>query len=128
MEPDPWGSRSRAPVDAPERVKGGTVTQAEAQPQRTLTLSDRYEREDGQIYLSGLQALVRLPLDQRRRDERLGRNTAAFVSGYEGSPFAGYDLELARQRALLDGHGVVFRPGLNEELAVNAVQGRQLSS
>jgi indolepyruvate ferredoxin oxidoreductase len=104
------------------------VTDVEAAPQRPLTLSDRYRVEDGQIYLSGVQALVRLPLDQRRRDRRLGRDTAAFVSGYEGSPLAGYDLELLRQKALLDDHGVVFRPGLNEELAVNAVQGSQLAS
>ena len=107
---------------------GGPVTLSDVQPPATFTLSDRYEREQGRIYLSGLQALVRLPVDQRRHDRRHGRNTAAFVSGYEGSPFAGYDLELARQRTLLDQHQVVFRPGLNEELAVNAVQGSQLSA
>lgn len=95
---------------------------------RHLGLNDRYQVEDGQVYLSGLQALVRLPVDQRRRDRRAGRRTAAFVSGYEGSPFAGYDLELLRQRELLAAHDVVFTPGLNEELAVNAVQGSQLVS
>jgi indolepyruvate ferredoxin oxidoreductase len=90
-------------------------------------LDDRYTVEEGTIYLSGLQALVRLPLDLRRHDDRAGRRTAAFISGYEGSPLAGYDLELGRQRALLDEYGVVFRPGLNEELAANAVQGSQLA-
>jgi indolepyruvate ferredoxin oxidoreductase len=104
------------------------VTPSDVQPSAPFTLSDRYDREQGRIYLSGLQALVRLPVDQRRHDQRHGRSTAAFVSGYEGSPFAGYDLELARQRTLLDQHRVVFRPGLNEELAVNAVQGSQLSA
>ncbi|MFG1926921.1 indolepyruvate ferredoxin oxidoreductase family protein [Cryptosporangium sp. NPDC048952] len=88
--------------------------------------TDRYTSERGTVYLSGLQALVRLPLDLRRHDVAAGRDTAAFISGYEGSPLAGYDLELARQSALLDEHGVVFTPGLNEELAANAVQGSQL--
>ncbi|GAA3523290.1 indolepyruvate ferredoxin oxidoreductase family protein [Aeromicrobium panaciterrae] len=95
-----------------------------AAPQR---LDDRYTVEDGSIYLSGLQALVRLPLDLRRHDDRAGRRTAAFISGYEGSPLAGYDLELQRRKALLDEHDIVFRPGLNEELAANAVQGSQLA-
>jgi indolepyruvate ferredoxin oxidoreductase len=104
------------------------VSHSDVHSSPTYSLSDRYERGEGRIYLSGLQALVRLPVDQRRHDQRHGRTTAAFVSGYEGSPFAGYDLELARQRKLLEQHQVVFKPGLNEELAVNAVQGSQLSS
>ena len=90
-------------------------------------LAERYTVERGTVYLSGLQALVRLPLDLRRHDVAAGRDTAAFISGYEGSPLAGYDLELARQRRLLDEHGIVFTPGLNEELAANAVQGSQLA-
>ena len=92
-----------------------------------MRLSDRYTVESGSIYLSGLQALVRLPLDLRRHDQRAGRRTAAFISGYEGSPLAGYDLELGRNQQLLDEHDVVFRPGVNEELAANAVQGSQLA-
>ncbi|ABL81346.1 MULTISPECIES: indolepyruvate ferredoxin oxidoreductase family protein [unclassified Nocardioides] len=90
-------------------------------------LAERYTVERGTVYLSGLQALVRLPLDLRRHDLAAGRDTAALISGYEGSPLAGYDLELARQQRLLDAHGVVFTPGLNEELAANAVQGSQLA-
>ncbi|MFT4008622.1 MAG: indolepyruvate ferredoxin oxidoreductase family protein [Nocardioidaceae bacterium] len=90
-------------------------------------LADRYNLREGSIYLSGLQALVRLPLDLRRYDDAQGRRTAAFISGYEGSPLAGYDLELGRRRALLDEHGIVFKPGVNEELAANAVQGSQLA-
>ncbi|SFO55862.1 indolepyruvate ferredoxin oxidoreductase [Actinomadura madurae] len=89
-------------------------------------LEDKYAVEDGQIYLSGLQALVRLPMDQRRRDERNGRNTSAFISGYEGSPLAGYDLELQRRGSRLDELGIVFTPGLNEELAATAVVGSQM--
>lgn len=93
-----------------------------------LSLGDRYTVEDGPVYLSGLQALVRLPLDQRRLDLRRGLRTAGFISGYEGSPLAGYDLELSRRQALLDAHDVVFRPALNEELAADAVTGSQLTA
>ncbi|HVV50976.1 MAG TPA: hypothetical protein VHO06_15015, partial [Polyangia bacterium] len=76
--------------------------------------------------LTGLQAVARAPLDQRRRDRAAGRNTAAYVSGYPGSPLAGLDLELHRRRRLLEQEGVVHQPGLNEELAATAVQGTQL--
>src|SRR5580704_4914436 len=93
-----------------------------------MRLDDRYLIEDGLIHLTGIHALARLPLDQRRADRRAGRDTAVFISGYEGSPLAGYDLELSRQRRLLDEYGVVFRPGVNEELAATAVQGSQLAA
>ena len=95
---------------------------------RPVRLEDRYELRDGEIYLSGLQALVRIPLDQNRLDRRNGLNTATFISGYEGSPLAGYDMELNRRRKLLDQHNVVFEPSVNEELGANAVQGSQLAS
>ncbi|WP_073365818.1 indolepyruvate ferredoxin oxidoreductase family protein [Rhodococcus jostii] len=94
----------------------------------TPRLDDRYRTEQGTVYLSGLQALVRLPLDLVGRDRTGGRDTRAFISGYEGSPLAGYDLELARNAALLASGGVVFQPGVNEELAANAVQGSQLAA
>ncbi|MFF8912688.1 indolepyruvate ferredoxin oxidoreductase family protein [Streptomyces sp. NPDC015032] len=101
-------------------------------PQNTTgtqpTLQDRFVREEGTIHLTGIQALARLPLDIRRADRRAGRSTAGFVSGYEGSPLAGYDMELARCRPLLDEYDVVFRPGVNEELAATAVQGTQLAA
>lgn len=91
------------------------------------SLDDRYTLLEGEIYLSGVQALVRLPLDVHRTDLRRGQDTALFISGYEGSPLGGYDLELSKHQALLDEHRVCFRPGLNEELAANAVQGTQLA-
>ncbi|WP_106850469.1 indolepyruvate ferredoxin oxidoreductase family protein [Blastococcus sp. Marseille-P5729] len=91
------------------------------------SLEDRYHVEDGRIYLSGVQALVRLPIDIRRSDDRAGLDTAVFISGYEGSPLAGYDLELIRRKKLLDEHSVVHQPGLNEELAANAVWGSQMA-
>jgi indolepyruvate ferredoxin oxidoreductase len=95
---------------------------------RTFRLSDRYELEEGALYLSGLQALVRIPIDQYRLDQRAGRRTRTLIAGYEGSPLAGYDLEIGRRRELLEAHGVVHRPSVNEELGANAVQGSQLAS
>ncbi|MDL5154351.1 indolepyruvate ferredoxin oxidoreductase family protein [Actinomycetospora termitidis] len=94
---------------------------------RALTLRDRYTETDGTVQLTGVQALVRLPMDQRRADAAAGLRTGGYVSGYEGSPLAGYDLELGRHRDLLDAHGIVFAPGLNEEIALTAVQGTQLA-
>lgn len=96
--------------------------------QPVTTPSDRYTALRGQVHLSGIQALVRLILDQRRDDCRAGRSTAGFISGYEGSPLAGYDTELIRNSTLLDEHEIVFVPGLNEELAATAVQGTQLAA
>ncbi|WP_328302745.1 indolepyruvate ferredoxin oxidoreductase family protein [Actinomycetospora sp. NBC_00405] len=97
-------------------------------PQRPRTLRDRYALTTGRVHLTGVQALVRLPLDQHRADRAAGLRTGGYVSGYEGSPLAGYDLELARHRDLLGEHDVVFAPGLNEELALTAVEGTQLAA
>jgi indolepyruvate ferredoxin oxidoreductase len=87
-----------------------------------LTLDDRYLRTTGDVYLNGVQALVRLVLDRARAETA----TRAYVTGYAGSPLGGYDLELARRRSLLEPLGVVHRPALNEELAATAVVGTQL--
>ena len=81
------------------------------------TLEHKYTRADGRIYLSGVQALVRLPLMQHLRDVAAGLDTAGFVSGYRGSPLGGLDLELWRARAHLEAAKVTFTPGLNEDLA-----------
>src|SRR5262249_43885634 len=78
------------------------------------------------VHLTGLQALVRLVLEQLRRDERAGRRVGALFSGYPGSPLAGFDGLLRSLAPLLDRHGVRFVPGLNEELAATAVAGTQL--
>ncbi len=90
------------------------------------TLQDKYVLEQGTIFISGIQALVRVLLDQHRADQRAGLNTATFVSGYQGSPLGGFDKELLRLKAMADEHGITFTPGLNEELAATAVYGSQL--
>jgi indolepyruvate ferredoxin oxidoreductase len=91
-----------------------------------MKLDDKYRLEKGQAYLTGIQALVRLPMDQMRRDRLAGLNTAAFISGYEGSPLGGYDLALARVQRLLDEHHIRFVPGVNEDLAATSIFGSQI--
>jgi len=99
------------------------MTETTARPQ----LSDRYTATSGRVQLTGIQALARLPIDQHRRDLAAGLNIGTFISGYEGSPLAGYDQELGRLKQLLDANDVTFVPGLNEEAAATAVQGTQLA-
>ncbi|HZO05510.1 MAG TPA: indolepyruvate ferredoxin oxidoreductase family protein, partial [Solirubrobacterales bacterium] len=91
-----------------------------------VSLNDKYVADSGTVLISGVQALVRLVLEQRRLDEARGLDTAAFVSGYQGSPLGGFDRELQRAGKYLDALGVVFQPGLNEELGATAVAGTQL--
>ena len=88
-------------------------------------LSDRYAEPAGRVFLTGTQALVRVVLDQARRDKRSGLNTGGYVSGYRGSPLGGLDMELWRQKAELDRLGVKFQPAVNEDLAATAVLGSQ---
>jgi hypothetical protein len=89
-------------------------------------LSDKYTVTAGSVYLTGIQALVRLPRDQQRRDAQAGLRTGAFITGYEGSPLAGYDLTLARTGHLLKAHNIVHQPAVNEELGATAMMGSQL--
>ena len=93
-----------------------------------FSLEDRYTRESGTVYLTGIQALVRMVRDRARVDRLQNLETASFISGYEGSPLAGYDLELARRRDLLTPYDIVHRPGLNEELAATSVMGSQVAA
>ncbi len=90
-----------------------------------ISLDDKYLLEEGRVFISGLQALVRLPIVQMRRDKAAGINTGAYISGYRGSPLGSYDIQLARAKPFLDSHGVVARPGVNEDLAASAVWGTQ---
>jgi len=92
---------------------------------RNVTLDDKYTSDQGRIYLTGIQALVRLALVQRRRDQAAGLNTAGFTSGYRGSPLGGLDEALWKAKSHLEAHHVKFVPGVNEELAATAVWGTQ---
>jgi indolepyruvate ferredoxin oxidoreductase len=91
----------------------------------SLTLDDKYALDHGRAFMSGVQALVRLPMLQRTRDVAAGLNTAGFISGYRGSPLGAYDQSLWKARSHLQQHQVVFQPGVNEELAATAVWGSQ---
>ncbi|MBI2216623.1 MAG: indolepyruvate ferredoxin oxidoreductase family protein [Candidatus Rokubacteria bacterium] len=92
-----------------------------------LSLDSKYVAQSGRIFLSGIQALVRLPIDQHRADRRRGLDTATVISGYPGSPLGGFDLNVQRNAALLAEHNVHFIPGVNEELGATVVWGGQLS-
>jgi indolepyruvate ferredoxin oxidoreductase len=91
----------------------------------SVTLEDKYTQESGRIYLSGTQALARLPMLQKERDRRAGLNTGGYISGYRGSPLGGLDMALWKAKKHLASHDVVFQPGLNEDLAATAVWGTQ---
>lgn len=90
-----------------------------------VSLDDKYTATDGHIYLSGIQALVRLPTMQRLRDEAAGLNTAGFISGYRGSPLGMLDEAIWKAQKHLERHHVKFVPGVNEDLAATAVWGTQ---
>jgi len=91
-------------------------------------LEDRYRQASGRVYVTGTQALVRLPLVQHQRDRGAGLKTAGFISGYPGSPLGGYDQALNQGRAFLAENDVHFQPGLNEDLAATSVWGTQQAS
>ncbi len=90
-----------------------------------ISLDDKYILNEGSAFMSGIQALVRIPLVQRWRDRAAGLNTAGFISGYRGSPLGGYDQALVKARKFLEKENIHFQPGLNEELAATAVWGTQ---
>src|SRR5260221_14140515 len=90
-----------------------------------VTLDDKYALEEGRVYLSGVQARVRLPMLQRQRDQAAGLNTGCFISGYRGSPLGSLDKTLWEARRFLEANRVHFQPGVNEELGATAVWGSQ---
>ena len=90
-----------------------------------VALDDKYQQDKGRVYLTGTQALVRLPLMQRRRDLLAGLNTAGYITGYRGSPLGGLDTAATQARRFLEAHHVRFQPGVNEDLAATAVWGTQ---
>ncbi|WP_288254406.1 indolepyruvate ferredoxin oxidoreductase family protein [uncultured Hydrogenophaga sp.] len=91
----------------------------------TVTLDDKYTLDHGRAFMSGVQALVKLPMLQRQRDALMGKNTAGFISGYRGSPLGGYDQSLQKAAPHLKKQNIVFQPGVNEELAATALWGTQ---
>jgi indolepyruvate ferredoxin oxidoreductase len=94
----------------------------------SYSLEDRYLADRGTVFLTGIQALARLPLEQLRVDLRAGSNVAAFVSGYPGSPLGGYDRAVAAAAALAPDLSIVCRPAMNEEYGASAVMGSQLAA
>ncbi|WP_321874399.1 indolepyruvate ferredoxin oxidoreductase family protein [Burkholderia ubonensis] len=107
-----------APLDAGQRASLEAAL-------KSVTLDDKYTLERGRAYMSGIQALVRLPMLQQERDRAAGLNTAGFISGYRGSPLGGLDQSLWKAKKHLSSHQIVFQPGLNEDLAATAVWGSQ---
>jgi len=93
-----------------------------------FSLDDRYTLESGRIALSGIQALVRLPIDQHRADQRANLNTGTLIAGYRGSPVGGLDSALEREATLLDEHNIHFIPAVNEELGATAIFGSQTAN
>ena len=92
---------------------------------RAVTLDDKYTQESGDVYISSIQALVRLPIMQRQRDVAAGLNTAGYISGYRGSPIGTYDFALWSARKHLEANEIRFVPGVNEDLAAAAIKGTQ---
>ena len=90
-----------------------------------VTLDDKYSLQTGHAFMSGVQALVRLPMLQQERDAAVGKKTGALISGYRGSPLGGYDQALWKAKPYLEKHNIVFQPGVNEELAATALWGTQ---
>src|ERR1041385_7053792 len=90
-----------------------------------VALDDKYTVSSGRVYLTGTQALVRLPMMQRQRDLAAGHNTACFISGYRGSPLGGFDQALWSARRFVERNHIQFQPAINEELAATSVWGSQ---
>ncbi len=90
-----------------------------------VTLDDKYILETGRVYLTGTQALVRLPMMQRQRDLADGLNTGGYISGYRGSPLGGFDQALWQAKRFIKKNHIEFQPGLNEDLAATALWGTQ---
>jgi indolepyruvate ferredoxin oxidoreductase len=95
-------------------------------PSRDFDLQERFVADRGTYYFSGLHTLVRLPLEQHRRDRAAGLRSGIFITGYPGSPLAGYDLQLERRSSLLSAYGIVHVPASSEERAATALMGSQM--
>ncbi|MFA5601928.1 MAG: indolepyruvate ferredoxin oxidoreductase family protein, partial [Phenylobacterium sp.] len=90
-----------------------------------VTLDDKFLLTEGRVFITGVQALLRILIDRKRLDRAEGLNTAGFVSGYRGSPLGGLDQQAHRAEQHLKSHDILFKEGLNEDLAATAVWGSQ---
>jgi indolepyruvate ferredoxin oxidoreductase len=101
------------------------TTQGAQGDSQGVSLSDKYTKTSGHVFMSGVQALVRLPMIIAKRDADKGHNTAGFISGYRGSPLGGYDMQLAGAKAYLDPLNIIVQPAINEDMGATAVWGSQ---
>ena len=113
------------PADSPRASDHPSHASDHSSRASDYRLDDRYDAVSGRVFMTGTQALVRVLLDQARRDREDGLNTGGFVSGYRGSPLGGVDLELWRSRERIEQAGIEFLPAVNEDLAATAVLGSQ---
>ena len=95
------------------------------EPSDGISLDDKWTLERGRAFMTGTQALIRLPMMQRERDLKAGLNTAGYISGYRGSPVTSVDMTAMKAKKHLDAHHIKFNPGINEDLAATAVWGTQ---
>ncbi|HKU88066.1 MAG TPA: indolepyruvate ferredoxin oxidoreductase family protein, partial [Casimicrobiaceae bacterium] len=102
-----------------------TAAAGSVAPLRDVSLDDKYELGSGRVFLTGVQALVRLLILQRQRDTHAGLKTGGFVSGYRGSPLGGLDQALWKAQKFLERAHIKFQPGVNEDLAATAIWGTQ---
>ena len=123
---DRWVPAGRSHLLLTPIETGASMT--DVRPPFELDLQAKYTAQGGTVFMSGLQALVRIPFDQMRLDRRAGLHTAVFATGYPGSPLGGFDRELAAQQNLFDEHNVVHVPGHNEDIAATSVMGSQVAS
>ncbi len=124
------GEQSRGRWPGTFELEGGrlTVSRPHMATHHSYRLEDRYLADEGRVFLTGIQALARLPLEQLRADKAKGLNTAAFVSGYQGSPLGGYGEAVKAAAKLAPDLRLTFRPAMNEEYAATAVMGSQLAA
>ena len=101
------------------------LTPGQLTPQSDVSLDDKYTLERGRAFITGTQALIRLPMLQRQRDVKAGLNTAGYITGYRGSPLGAVDMTAMKAKKHLEAHHVKFHPGINEDLAATAVWGTQ---
>lgn len=102
------------------------MTSSQRTQRMNMTLEDRLTQQEGWVYMTGMQALVRLPIQQRMRDDAAGLNTGGYISGYRGSPMGTYDMSLWQAESELKSRNIYFQPGVNEDLAATATWGTQL--